>query len=94
MHRIGVTPLCKCHGEPMRWAKDTRPRYRQGGYWRCAVKHRERQREYDRTEAGLARMRRYNDSPKGRARDRAYRESPLGHLNRQLLEVSRIRVRY
>ena len=89
-----TAPVCRCHGEPMLWAKDNRPRYKQGGYWRCVVKHRERQRVYDQGDAGRARMRRYNDSPKGRARDLVYRNSPLGVLNRQLLELSRIRVRY
>lgn len=37
-------PLCGCHGEPMRFAKDRR--YRNGGFWRCAVKHRAAQRAF------------------------------------------------
>ena len=89
-----TVPVCRCHGEPMRWTKDNRPRYKQGGYWRCAVKHKERQREYDRTEAGRARGRRYNNSPSGRERDKRYRNSPSGALNKQLLEMTRFRVRY
>lgn len=32
--------LCACHGEPMLWNRDTR--YRLNGFWRCAVKNRER----------------------------------------------------
>lgn len=31
---------CACHGEPAYWNTD--PRYRLGGYWRCAVTWRER----------------------------------------------------
>jgi hypothetical protein len=32
--------LCKCHGEPMYWVKDSR--YSAGGFWRCAATHRAR----------------------------------------------------
>ena len=89
-----MTPLCGCHGEPMRWAKDSRPRYKAGGYWRCPVKSAASRKRYDQTEAGRARQRRYNASVGGRERDRRYRESPAGSLNRQLIEMTRIRVRY
>jgi hypothetical protein len=37
-------PVCKCHDEPQLWAVS--PRYRAGGFWRCAVKQRQYQREY------------------------------------------------
>ena len=74
-----TVPLCPCHNEPMRWAK--RPNLSKGGLWRCAVK----QREYDR---------RYNTTPKGRDRNRSYRNSPAGALNKQLLEMTRVRVHY
>lgn len=38
-------PVCKCHGEPMYWATETREsRPSFGGYWRCAVKKREHER--------------------------------------------------
>lgn len=40
-------PLCECHGVPSSWNKDGR--YLAGGYWRCAVTHRENMRRlYDR----------------------------------------------
>jgi hypothetical protein len=38
---------CACHGLPAAWMPDSR--YRAGGWWRCRVKHRDRERtRYDR----------------------------------------------
>ena len=36
-------PVCRCHGERMRWNKD--PRYQRGGFWKCRVSDLERRRE-------------------------------------------------
>ena len=37
---------CRCHGEPAYWNKDKR--LKAGGFWECAVKRRQRQRDlYD-----------------------------------------------
>jgi hypothetical protein len=30
---------CACHNEPAYWSHDTR--YKNGGFWRCGVKHRD-----------------------------------------------------
>ena len=49
-------PLCKCHGEPMH--------KRDGGYYRCAIKERERKRRY--YEANVE---------KERERNHGYREA-------------------
>lgn len=73
-------PLCRCHDIPMEWNKDSRPRF-DGGYWRCKVKHR-------------AARRRYKASAKGRDTQSRYRNSPTGKLTHQLLEMTRVRVRY
>ena len=35
-------PSCECHAEPMYW--NNSDRHTTGGFWRCAVKHRERGR--------------------------------------------------
>lgn len=74
-------PLCKCHGSPMEWNKDKRPRFADGGYWRCKVKH-------------AASRARYDKSEKGRAKNRRYAASPGGAAIRQLHEIARFRVRY
>lgn len=37
-------PLCKCHGEPMFWHKDSR--VKRGGFWECVVKGRESKRRW------------------------------------------------
>lgn len=65
----------------MEWNKDQRPRFPDGGYWRCKVKH-------------VAARQRYNRSPKGRETQSRYRNSPAGFLNRQLLELNRVTIPY
>jgi hypothetical protein len=72
-------PLCKCHGEAMRWAGDRRKAA--GGYWQCAVKYREYQRTWQRAkyandpvfrqkkQAAIAE--RYHNDPDFRARHNA-----------------------
>lgn len=44
---VAERPVCKCHGEPKLWHKDTRKRG--GGHWQCAVKHRESSRRWRET---------------------------------------------
>ena len=39
-------PVCECHDEPMLWNKDARKRA--GGFWRCRIKTRKKDREYKR----------------------------------------------
>ena len=42
---------CECHGVPLLWAQDRR--YRLGGFWRCRIRHAERQRGYYEALDGL-----------------------------------------
>lgn len=86
--------MCGCHGEPMRWSKDSRPRYKAGGYWRCSIKQTASRKRYDQTEAGRSRHRRYGASERGRERSRRYNESPGGAVTRQLHEITRVRINY
>lgn len=83
-------PLCKLHGEPMRWDKE--PRWSTGGCWKCRV----RSREYSR--------RRYRDNKetereKGRLRKSRWRQASPEHRerertnNRRYLEKNREKLR-
>lgn len=64
-------PLCSCHGLPMWWHKDSHRKA--GGFWRCAERKLESQREFQRA---WYRARRATDSEwveRERERKREYR---------------------
>jgi hypothetical protein len=45
-------PDCECHGEPMYWNTDAR--YTAGGYWRCPVRAKAKERDRYANMSGVA----------------------------------------
>lgn len=85
---------CKCHGEPGQWRTDSR--YLAGGYTVCAVRERERARDYyelHRERICQNRQDRYDADPihrigKRLADDRRKRAASLTRLKEHLGKVS------
>ena len=77
-----TVPLCKCHDQPMRRARDHRPG-RAEHYWRCRVKANESQHRYHQTPKGKAAVLRYRGSDKARAADHRYNMTEKGRARAQ-----------
>jgi hypothetical protein len=72
---VGGVSVCACHGEPCYWRNDLRAKA--GGYWRCAVKERERQRNrYDNHPT-------YRDTKLQQQRDR-YDSDPIYRIEKNM----------
>lgn len=72
-----TVPLCECHGQTMKWSRDTRSD-RANGYWRCRIKANAATARYRRTPKGDATRRRYERSAKGKANQHRYDISEKG----------------
>lgn len=78
----GISPKCKCHGEPSLWHPDAR--YKAEGFWYCRVKNREANKKWSDNLHGVAyarrlmRQRRWKAIDRRRRREREMRELPRG----------------
>ena len=81
-------PKCECHGEPCYWHK--KKDMRAGGLWRCAVRKREVQRNYERTPKAEARNDRHRNKANQQKRDR-YDADALYRISKNLHDHARRR---